>query len=247
MFVRINYLVLLFFLFSGCLSSGLYAQDWSEQGKQLLDTFTSDSSKQQLGTDTIIAGLKESLQVGTANVVEQLGQPGGFLNNPKIHIPLPDSMSKVQSVLSSMGASGMLDDLELKLNSAAEKATPKAKELFWQAISEMSFDDARAIYNGPQDAATQYLQKKMSKPIALEMQPVIENSLSRVGAVQSYDQVMEKYTSVPFVPDIKADLVSYTLDNSLEGIFTVLAEEEAAIRSEPAKRTTELLKKVFGK
>jgi hypothetical protein len=141
----------------------------------------------------------------------------------------------------------MLDDLELKLNRAAERATPKAKDLFWQAITDMTLEDVRSIYNGPKDAATRYFQDKMSEPLATEMQPIVEQTLSEVGAVKSYNQVMDKYTSIPFVPDVKADLISYTLDKSLDGIFSTLAQEEAAIRTNPAKRSTELLKKVFGK
>ncbi|MCF8104395.1 MAG: DUF4197 domain-containing protein [Desulfohalobiaceae bacterium] len=116
----------------------------------------------------------------------------------------------------------------------------------WLEQGQKVFEDVRSIYNGPQDAATRYFQGKMSDPLAGEMQPVVENSLSRVGAVQSYDRVMDRYSSVPFVPDVKADLVSHTLDRTLDGLFTVLAREEAAIRSDPAKQTTKLLKTVFG-
>lgn len=235
-------------LILGLATAGLCAQNWLEQGQKVFEEFSQEegSEKQGLSSETMADGLIEALKVGTANVVRQLGQPGGFYKKPEIHIPLPDSMQKVQSVLSRAGASSMLDDLELKLNRAAEKAVPRARDLFRQAISEMTFDDVRSIYNGPQDAATRYFQGKMSDPLAGEMQPVVENSLSRVGAVQSYDRVMDRYTSVPFVPDVKGDLVSHTLDRTLDGIFTVLAREEAAIRSDPAKQTTKLLKTVFG-
>ncbi len=230
----------------GLATSGICGQGWLEKGKQVFDKMTTDSSDKQLKTETIDAGLKEALKVGTANVVEQLGQTDGFFGNPKIHIPLPSSLNKVQSALSKIGASSMLDDLELKLNRAAERATPKAKDLFWQAITDMTLEDVRSIYNGPKDAATRYFQDKMSEPLATEMQPIVEQTLSEVGAVKSYNQVMDKYTSIPFVPDVKADLISYTLDKSLDGIFSTLAQEEAAIRNNPAKRSTELLKKVFG-
>ncbi len=243
---NISIIFLIGILFLGGVTSGLCGS-WLDQGKQVLDQFTKKSSDQQLNTETIDAGLKEALKVGTANVVEKLGQPDGFFDNPKIHIPLPDSMNKVQSALDTVGASSMLDNLELKLNRAAEEATPKAKDLFWQAISEMTLEDVRSIYNGPKDAATRYFQKKMSDPLAQEMKPIISDSLSEVGAIQSYDRIMDRYKSIPFVPDVKANLVSYTLDKSLDGIFTMLAEEEAAIRINPAKQTTDLLKIVFGK
>ena len=140
----------------------------------------------------------------------------------------------------------MLDDLELRLNRAAEMATPKAKELFLQSIKEMTLDDAMGIYKGPDDAATKYFQNKMSHPLAETMRPVVEDSLSQVGAVQSYDTIMEKYRSLPFVPDVKADLTHHVIDKGMDGIFHYLALEEAAIRKNPAKRTTDLLKLVFG-
>jgi hypothetical protein len=192
-------------------------------------------------------GLKEALKVGTANVVDELGQPGGFFNHQQLHIPLPASLDRVQSVLNKVGASSMLDDLELKINQAAERATPKAKDMFWQAISEMTFQDVTSIYNGPDDAATRYFEDKMSIPLASEMKPTVQETLNQVGAVQSFEQIMDKYNSVPLAPKVQADLSTYTLDKTLEGIFTLLAEEEAAIRNDPAKRTTELLRTVFGR
>ena len=134
----------------------------------------------------------------------------------------------------------------MKLNRAAEVATPKAKELFSQAISEMTFEDVMNIYNGPDDAATRYFQKKMTPPLAREMQPVVDQSLAEVGAVQAYDKVMAEYRSMPFVPDVKADLTTYVVEKGMDGIFHYMAVEEAAIRQDPAKRTTELLQRVFG-
>ncbi|MDH3331853.1 MAG: DUF4197 domain-containing protein, partial [Desulfobulbaceae bacterium] len=192
------------------------------------------------------AGLKEALLVGSQNVVSQLGRPDGFNLDPAIHIPLPQQLNNVKSLLGKVGMSSMLDDLELKLNRAAEVATPKAKELFAQAISEMTFEDVMNIYNGPDDAATRYFQEKMTPPLAREMQPVVDQSLAEVGAVQAYDNVMGEYRGIPFVPDVKADLTSYVVEKGMDGIFHYIALEEAAIRQNPAKRTTELLQRVFG-
>jgi hypothetical protein len=140
----------------------------------------------------------------------------------------------------------MLDDLELKLNRAAETAAPKAKALFAQTISGMSFEDVMNIYNGPDDAATRYFQEKMTPALAGEMKPIVEESLAEVGAVQSYDNVMGQYRAIPFVPDVKADLTTYVIEKGMDGIFHYLAVEEAAIRQNPVKRTTELLQRVFG-
>jgi hypothetical protein len=236
-------------LFAICISGTTVSGGWVDQGKELLKQVpagTSAVKPSSLSNTEIGAGLKEALTVGSERVVDQLGRPDGFNADSNIHIPLPASLDKVQSALRAAGLSSTLDDLELRLNRAAEAATPKAKKLFVQAIQEMTLDDVQGIYNGPQDAATRYFQKKMSAPLTKEMQPVVQESLSQVGAVQSYDTVMGKYKALPFVPDAKADLTGYVVDKGLAGIFHYIAVEEASIRQNPAKRSTELLQRVFG-
>lgn len=218
--------------------------DWLKKAKQLLKGKT-DSG--QLTTAEIGAGLKDALRVGTENVVGKLGRSDGFNTDPSIHIPLPKSLEKVQSKLRKVGFSSLLDDLELRLNRAAESATPKAKKLFWQAINDMTLDDVKGIYKGPDDAATQYFQGKMSAPLAAEMQPIVDSSLAEVGAVRAFDKVMEKYHALPFVPEIDADLTTFVIEKGMDGIFYYLAREEAEIRKDPVKQTTDLLRRVFGK
>ncbi len=222
--------------------------DWMKAGKDLLGTVgaTQQDTTSDLTNSEITSGLKDALRVGTETVVGQLGQLDGFNADPAIHIPLPDSLKQVNSALSAIGMSSMMDDLELKLNRAAEAATPPAKKLFWDAITAMTLDDVKSIYNGPDDAATRYFQDKMSTPLAAEMQPIVENALNQVGAVQTYDAVIGEYSSLPFVPDVKADLNKYVVDQGMEGIFHYVAREEAAIRNDPVKRTTDILQKVFG-
>ncbi len=223
---------------------------WLEKGSQYLKNMsnqkTTNPSKSQLSTTEIINGLKEALKVGTENVVNKLGKQDGFLKDKAIHIPLPEKLQKIKNTLKKIGLSDQLDNLEVKLNRAAELATPKAKKLFLDAISSMSIEDANKIYKGPDDAATQYFKSKMSEPLKQEMKPIVEETLNKVAAVQTYKNIISKYNSLPFVKPINEDLTSYTLDKSLDGIFYYLAKEELAIRKNPAKRTTELLKKVFG-
>jgi hypothetical protein len=226
--------------------SALTQTDWLKKGQDLLGTAAQSPAAATTDTGQIAAGLKEALRVGSDTVVSQLGKPDGFNADPAIHIPLPKSFTTVQSALKSLGMSSLLDDLELKLNRAAEQATPKAKALFLSAIEGMTLDDVMGIYNGPQDAATRYFQKKMSPQLAEEMRPIVDQSLNQAGAVQAYDNVMGQYKTVPFVPDVKADLSGYVVEQGMNGIFHYLAQEEAAIRQNPAKRTTELLKTVFG-
>ena len=232
-------------------SGGAAAQtNWLEKGKGLLDTVTKsvpDGGSTALGLDEITAGLREALRVGTQTVVSNVGQTDGFNGNSEIHIPLPDTLSKVQSTLKMVGASAMADDLELRLNRAAEAAAPRAQSVFVQAITDMTLEDVKAIYEGPNDAATQYFRKNMSGPLTESMRPVVDGALSDVGAIQAYDQMIGQYKTVPFVPDVKADLTTYVLGRALDALFLYLAREEAAIRENPAKRTTDLLQKVFAK
>jgi hypothetical protein len=222
--------------------------DWLKTGTDLLGAVGSapQAPAASLTNQDLSSGLKDALRVGTETVVGQLGRLDGFNSDPAIHIPLPESLRQVKSALAAVGMSALLDDLELKLNRAAEEATPAAKQLFFNAIEGMTLEDVKGIYNGPQDSATRYFQGKMSAPLATQMQPIVARTLDQVGAVQTYDAAMGQYATLPFVPNVKADLNRYVVDRGMAGIFHYLAIEEAAIRENPAKRTTEILQKVFG-
>ena len=210
--------------------------------KELLPGETAE----ELTTEDIVAGLREALEVGSRKVVAQLGVRDGFNLDPDIHIPLPGILQDVQQTLGKFGLSSLADDLELRLNRAAEVATPQAEALFLDAIKVMTLDDARGILDGPDDAATQYFKGKMSEPLAARMTPIVKDSLSEVGAIAAYDTMMGRYQALPLVPDVKADLAGHVVTKGLEGIFYYVAKEEAAIRNDPARRTTEILKRVFG-
>lgn len=237
--------VFLIAMSSMCVSTNA-GENWLDKGTNLLKTYGESTPASGLTLEEIVGGLKDALRVGSENVVSRLGRLDGFNADSAVHIPLPKQLETVKSVLDKVGMSDLLQDLELKLNRAAEAATPKAKNIFFQAIKEMSFDDAKKIYEGPEDAATQYFKRKMSPSLAKEMQPVVDKSLGEVGAVQAYDNVMKEYKSFPFAPDVKADLTGYVVDKGMDGIFHYMAKEEAAIRQNPAKQTTDLLKRVFG-
>jgi len=231
---------------------------WANDFMQGLGSFMQDVSKSSLGmaksskhslsplsNHDVVAGLKDALRIGSEHVVAQLGKNNGFNGDSKIHIPLPDNMKKVKSALSAVGMAGMMDDLELRLNRAAEAAVPKAKRIFGKAIRHMSIADAKVILGGKNNAATMYFKRKMSKPLSQEMKPVVDHALAQAGAIRAYDKVMGRYQSLPFMPDVKANLSQHVLDLALSGIFHYMAEEEAAIRKNPVKRTTAILKKVF--
>jgi len=249
--IRLFLSIMLLVVCSFAPGPALAGSSWMDQGKSLLKNLGTDSggttgsSVSDLTTSEIIAGLKQALEKGSQAVVSQLGAENGFFSDTQIHIPLPENLSRVKSLLDKAGMGAYTDDVELKLNRAAEAAAPKAKALFVDAISQMKMEDARAILDGPDDAATSYFRDKMSDGLVKEMSPVIDNTLETVGAVKAYDTMMGKYKSLPLVPDVKGNLTAYTAGKAVDGIFYYLAQEEKAIRENPAKRTTELLQKVF--
>jgi hypothetical protein len=235
-------------------TSSAYA-NWFEKGADVLKGIQgSDNNGQnnrpglnsELGTDEIQQAFKQALSQGTETIVNQLGAKDGFNADPQIHIPLPKSLKKVQSTLDQFGMGDYMSDLETKLNRAAEAATPQAKALFINAIKDMSFEDIQKIYKGPKDSATQYLKEKTSPQLKQQMAPIIDNTLNEVGALKAYDKAIKKYKDLPFVPNVKADLQQHVIDEGLDGMFHYIAKEEAAIRENPVKQTTNLLKKVFG-
>jgi hypothetical protein len=199
-----------------------------------------------LATDQIVAGLKEALRVGAERVLAQVGAANGFNGDPAIHIPLPEQLTKAQDIMRKFGMSALADDVELKINRAAEEAAPKTKALIWKAVNEMTLDDAKKIYDGPTDAATQYFKRVATPDLKATIEPVVNNALQQVGAISAYDTMISKYKGLPLVPDVKADLQAHATQGALDGIFHYLAKEEASIRANPAARTTDILKTVFG-
>lgn len=238
---------------------------WLDTGVDLLknlDTATSSTTEASSTTTTsttkdvsipsnlssseISKAFKEALNMGTDAVTKQLSAQDGFNGDKRIHIPLPAELETMRTLLDKVGMAQVADDLEVTLNRAAEAAVPKAKDLFVNAISEMSFEDVMSLYNGADDSATTYFQSKMQDSLKVEMQPVIDEALSQVGALQLYDSMVAEYKTMPFVPDVKSDLNNHVLDKGIDGIFYYLAQQEIAIRENPQAQTTALLKKVFG-
>jgi hypothetical protein len=238
-------------LMTALTGSALAQGNLFDRGQDLLKGFgykpPGGTGSGTLGEQEIARGLKEALSVGADKVVAALGKVNAFNRTPELHIPLPPALQSVQKALGRVGLGGIADDLELRLNQAAEEAVPRAKPVFMDAISQMTLSDARDILNGPNDVATRYFRDRMSAPLAGAFRPVVESALSQVGAIATYDKMMGQYGKLPFVPDVKADLTAHVLDKAIAAVFLYLGREEAAIRANPAARTTELLKKVFAK
>lgn len=226
--------------------TGCVADNWQDTARVLMDTPSSSASLSGLSTEQIVSGLKEALRVGSSDVVSQLGKTGGFNLDPKIRIPLPATLAKVDTGLKTIGMGQLTDDLQVRMNNAAEQATAQALPLFINAIQQMTIADARSILSGQQDAATQYLRKTMGTELAQKIQPIVGTTLQQAGAVQAYDRVMGQYAAMPLVSGVKTDLNNFVTEKAMDGIFYYVAREEAAIRANPAKRTTEILRTVFG-
>ncbi|MEO0412243.1 MAG: DUF4197 domain-containing protein [Pseudomonadota bacterium] len=198
-----------------------------------------------LSNDDIVSGLKEALRVGAGNVVDQLGTADGFWKDEAVRIALPGPLQKVDSTLNKFGLGALTDNVKERMNRAAEAAVPEARELFMNAVSEMSIADAANILKGEDDAATQYFREKMEPDLRERMSPIVVDSIDQVGAVGAAENAIKK---VPFggsVPNLSDTVTDHVLDGAIDGVFYYLAKEEAAIRENPAKRTTDILKKVF--
>lgn len=238
-----QYLISAFLIFS--LSSCANNPELLETAIKIAQQSGAGSSALSIGE--ISAGLKEALRVGADNVTSQLGVTDGFNADPQIRIPLPDSVKKIRNVAAKIGLQGSFDDLETRLNRAAETATPKAKKIFWDAIAKMTLQDAKGILNGPDDSATRYLQDKMTAPLAKEMLPIVNQAMSQVGVVQTYNNALAQLGPLaPALPDYKTELTNHVIQLGMDGIFHYIAQEEAAIRQDPAKRVSAILRRVFG-
>ena len=198
-----------------------------------------------LSNDEIAAGLRQALQVGTARTVQRVSRHDGYLRDAAIHIFLPDGLRDVQEALKFVGLSALADDVEVKLNRAAEQAAGRAKPIFLDAIQAMTLNDVIEIWRGPEDAATRYFKGRMTPSLKRAFGPVIDGALASVGALSAYERMMGEYRRLPLVPDVRADLRGHALEQAIAGLFHYLAKEEAEIRKNPAARSTELLRRVF--
>jgi hypothetical protein len=199
------------------------------------------------GDGEVVSGLKQALEVGTRNAVDLTSRENGFLDNPLIRIELPGALDKMASGLRVMGFGAQVDQLEVAMNRAAEQAAGEATDVFWQGIRQMTFSDAVGILNGGDTAATAYFERTTRDTLRARFEPIVANKMDEVGVVRSFDQLVAKYAAIPFTSKPNLDLRGYVTDKSLDGLFTVLGEEERKIRTDPAARVTPLLQQVFGK
>jgi len=204
------------------------------------------NSNLPLTEETVADGLREALDVGTSRTSSVLSREGGFSDNLLLRIALPEEFNAVASRLRSLGLDEQVDDFELKMNRAAERAAVEAVDVFATAIRSMSIQDAFAILDGPQNAATEYFKLKTSAELTGRFSPHVRSAMEEVGVYVVYSSLVERYNSIPLVRPINVDLEVHIVERTLFGIFDTLAGEELRIREDPLARTTNLLKRVFG-
>ena len=191
-------------------------------------------------------GLKDALSQGAQIAVQQLGKPGGFSNDPDVRIGLPGNLGKVAKTMKMMGMGAQVEQLELTMNKAAEAAVPQAQALLLDAVKKMTIGDAKAILAGPQDSATQYLNRTSREQIRARFLPIVKQATDQVGLAQQYNAFAGAATNFGVVDAKSANLEGYVTEQALNGLFEVIAEQEASIRQNPAGAATSLAKKVFG-
>ena len=206
-----------------------------------------ESSSQELSEDTIISGLKEALSVSTKNAVSNVSKENGFFGNPAIKILIPEKIRKATDVLKQFGFGETVNAFELSMNKAVEKAAPQATSIFTDAIKQMTFEDAKAILNGGDTAATDYFTAKTSDKLFSIFKPIVSESMDQVEVTKQYKAIEKKYTSMVPLGNLNTfELDTYVTQKGLDGLFYMMAQEETKIRTDPVGRTTELLKTVFG-
>jgi hypothetical protein len=201
-----------------------------------------------LDESTVVAGLKEALRVGTDRSVLSTARVDGFLADELIRIALPDQLAPVAARLRTFGLGSYVDELEIGMNRAAELAAGEAREVFWTAVTSMTVSDAFGILDGDDTAATEYFRGRTTDALTARFAPIVRTKMDEVGLARLYGDLTAAYARIPLTDRPEpVDLDAYVTDATLSGLFTVLGQEERRIRLDPAARTTELLRRVFGR
>jgi len=193
------------------------------------------------------SGLKEALKIGTQNAVNLTGRLDGYFMNQAIKILMPEKLQTMEKGLRAVGFGPQVDEFILSMNRAAERAAPAAKSIFWDAIGEMTFEDARKILGGANTAATDYFKAKTTDKLTVAFKPAVDQAMNEVGVTRQYKELVGQFQSIPFMKSESLDIDHYVVTKALDGLFYVVGEEEKKIRTNPAARVTDLLKEVFGK
>lgn len=219
------------------------ADKFSDFAKSVMQQPAAQSA---LSDSDIGAGLREALAKGTRNAILSLGKTDGFWADPRFRIPLPGAVANIENLLKGAGMGTQLDALHLSINRAAESAVPAAADVFSGAVKKLTLEDVRGILSGPQDAATQYFKRTTSDTLATRFKPLVAKVTAKSGLVQRYNSVLASAGPMAAMLGDKGDVNDYVTRKALDGLYLRVADEEKAIRTNPAARSTALLKKVFG-
>ncbi|MGB7207733.1 MAG: DUF4197 domain-containing protein [Pyrinomonadaceae bacterium] len=211
-------------------------------------TRSTRNTTRQVSDNDIASGLKEALGKGVKFAVNSLGRPNGYLGNPRVKIPLPNSLKKLERGLRVAGQGRAVDEFVASMNNAAEKAVPVAIDVFVDAIKQMTFDDARQIlFSGRDDSATMFFRRTSEDTLRGKFRPIVEDFTAKTGVTRKYKTMIGRAGFAAALLGKEAtDLDGYVTQKALDGLFLLVADEEKKIRKNPLGRTTELLRKVFG-
>ncbi|MDX2504412.1 MAG: DUF4197 domain-containing protein [Gammaproteobacteria bacterium] len=244
--------------FSFITASGIAGwQDWAKQADDLLKGTSgqegaANTVSSSLSNTEISQGLKEALDLGVKKAIDMLGQENGFLNDQSVRIPMPDKLQQAEKLLRSVGQDKMADEFVTSMNRAAEQAVPKVTNVFVDSISNMTVSDAQGVLTGPDTAATDYFRKNTSEELSQLIKPYVSDAMNQTQVTQYYKSMLsqvKRYDSLGLAGNYlgsPSEIDDYVTDKTLDGLFTKIAVEEQLIRQNPAARSTELLKEVFG-
>ena len=215
--------------------------------KAVTETAAGTSGTGGLTSSDIASGLKEALRIGVTNGSAQASALDGYFKNPLIKLAFPPEAQNVATKLRQLGFNKQVDQFELSLNRAAEDAAKKAAPVFIKAVTSMSIQDAVGVLRGQNDAATQYLRRTSGQELVTQFTPIIDSTLQKNNATKYYSQLVTTYNKIPFVKQVNPNLTEYATGKAVDGLFTLVAQEEKKIRENPTARVTDLLKRVFSK
>lgn len=226
--------------------------DFRDQLRGLLggqDKNSGNTTTAALSNQDMVQGVLEALSVGVKRAVDQLGQAGGYLQDPQVRIPLPKQVAAVEKLARNFGQGKYVDQFVASMNHAAEQAVPVATDIFLKTIQGMQLTDAKAIVSGPNNAATEYFKTHTREQLHAAFLPIVRKATENTNVTAAYKQLVQRATPMAggLLNAESIDLDQYVTSEALDGLFLKLADEEQRIRQDPVARSTELLKKVFGR
>ena len=230
-------IILLLLIPAGCTEKDL---------REAIEIIEASTQEVPLSQAEVAQALKDALAKGISKGALVASAEDGYLGNPKLRIPFPEEVRQVDQALRKIGLGDEVDRFVRQLNRSAEQAAAQAKPIFIKAITSMTIRDAFEILNGESDAATQYLMRTTGDDLRKAFTPVVAEKLDETSATRYYGEVVNHFNRIPLVKKVDPDLQSYATDKAIEGLFFLIAEEEANIRANPRARTTQVLRRVFG-